>query len=147
MSQSVSSPAFKAPSRPPVDTIILKKFNEFWSVYSRVRVRLNQNAQFWARKLKTWPVSLAKNSGSPPGTARKILQLQRGRKVTKHGTVSAYLAYPCISTDAAVDVLVLITNLSRLVSIAWPQSILLRRRTCLAFKDINLDVPSRGAVQ
>ena len=31
-------------------------------------VRLDQNAQFWARELrKIWPVSLTKNSGQPPG--------------------------------------------------------------------------------
>ena len=34
--------------------------------------------------LKIWPVSITKNSGSAPGATRKILQ--RGRKVTKHGT-------------------------------------------------------------
>ena len=33
---------------------------------------------------KIWPVWLTKNSGSAPRAARKILQ--RGRKVTKHGT-------------------------------------------------------------
>jgi len=38
-----------------------------------------------SQKIKTiWPVSLTKNSGSAPGAARKTLQ--RGRKVTKHGT-------------------------------------------------------------
>jgi len=112
--------------RPPVDTIILKKFNEFWSVYSRVRVRLNQSAQFWARKLKSWPVSLTKNSGSPPGTARKILQLQRGLKVTKHGTeclglfsLSLY-QYRCCSWCLGANHELVTTSFDRMTAVDPP---------------------------
>jgi len=56
----------------------LKKKNSELS--DHVSVRLDQNAQFWAKKLKIWPVSLTKKYGSAPGAARKILQ--RGHKVT-----------------------------------------------------------------